>query len=155
MKPESLNALLIDRELGELPPETVELLEAWLVEHPDSAAAVPPLRRTLETTGAAVRTFPELARLEPNVLELPVSRFRLVPLALAASVLILLGGTAWLGFRAGQDSVQKATAGNHREPSSVPPAKAVKNSGPWTRYALASGPRGGLTVVRRDINRQP
>ena len=64
MKPESLHALLIDRELGELPPETVELLEAWLAEHPESAAAAPSIRRTLETAGAAVRRFPELGRPE-------------------------------------------------------------------------------------------
>ena len=71
MKPESLHALFIDRELGELPPEAVELLEAWLAEHPESTAAVPSIRRTLETTSAAVRRFPVLARPESNVIALP------------------------------------------------------------------------------------
>ncbi len=152
MKPESLHALLIDRELGELPSETVELLESWLAEHPESAAAVPTIRRTLETTSAAVRRFPELGRPESNVIALPAARFRLIPLALAASVLILLSGAAWLGFRAGQGSAQKAMAGNPREPVTAAPATAIKNNGPWARYALASDPRGGLTVVRRDAN---
>jgi ferric-dicitrate binding protein FerR (iron transport regulator) len=155
MKPESLHALLIDRELGELSSDTVELLEAWLAEHPESAAAVSSIHRTLETTSATVRRFPELARPESNVSAFPAPRFRLIPLALAASVMILLGGTAWLGFRAGQESAQNAMAGNHRESVNTPSANAAKNAGPWARYALASAPRGGLTVVRRDINPQP
>lgn len=155
MKSESLQALLIDGELGELSSETVELLEAWLAEHPESTAAVPSIRRTLETTSAALRRFPELARPEPNVIAFPARRFRLIPLALAASVLILLGGSAWLGFRAGEASAQKAMAGNHPETAPPPPANAVHNTGPWARYTLASDPRGGLTVVRHDINPQP
>lgn len=156
MKPESLHALFIDRELRELSPEAVELLEAWLTEHPESTAAAASIRRTLETTSAAVRRFPELSQPEltdpeDKIVVFPVSRFRLVPLALAASILILLGGTTWLGFRFGQESAQRAMAENHREPAPAPPANAIKSAGPWARYALASNPRGGLTVVRRDI----
>jgi hypothetical protein len=155
MKTESLHALLLDRELGELPSETLELLDAWLAEHPESTAAVPSIRRTLETASAAVRRFPELSRPEPGVITFPGSRFRLIPLAWAASILILLGGSAWLGFRAGQDSAQKAMAGNHREPEIALPAHAIQKGGPWARYAFASDPRGGLTVVRRDSNPRP
>lgn len=152
MKPESLHALLIDRELGELSSDTVELLEAWLAEHPEFAAAVPSIHRTLETTSATVRRFPELARPESNVSAFPAPRFRLIPLALAASILVLLGGTAWLGFRVGHASAQKAMAGSHREPATASPANAFKHNGPWARYALASDLRGGLTLVRRDTN---
>ena len=152
MKPESLHALLIDRELGELPSEAAELLEAWLAEHPESTAAVPSIRRTLDTAGAAVRRFPELAQPEPNVIAFPAARFRWVPLALAASIMLLLGGTAWLCFRAGQVSTQQAVAGAGRETAIAPPANAARNSGPWARYALVSDPRGELTVVRRDRN---
>ncbi|MBI4328036.1 MAG: hypothetical protein HY674_22625 [Chloroflexi bacterium] len=155
MKIESLHALLIDRELGELSAESIELLETWLAEHPESATAVSSIRRTLESARAAVRRFPELARPESNAIALPIPRFRLVPLALAASILILFGATAWLGFRAGQESAQKALAGNRGELGPAPPAYAVKSAGPWARYALASDPRGGLTVVRRDPNTQP
>ena len=155
MKPESLHALLIDRELGELPAEAAELLDAWLAEHPESARAVPPIRRTLATASAAVRRFPDLARPESSVLAFPAPRFRLVPMALAASILILLGGAGWLGFRAGQQSARQALAASHREPPPAVPSKAVKRDGPWARYALASNPRGGLTVVRCDPNPQP
>lgn len=152
MKPESLHALLIDRELGELSPETAELLDAWVTEHPGSATAAPSIRATLETARAAVRRFPELARPESELVAFPVPRFRLVPLALAASVLILVGGSAWLGFHAGQQSGQKALAASRGATPTLSPANAVKHDGPWARYAFASNPRGGLTVVRRDPN---
>lgn len=152
MRPESLQALLLDRELGELPAETVELLEAWLAAHPESATSVPALRRTLETTQAAIRRFPELARPEPGRIASPVFRWRLVPLALAASLVLVFGGSAWLGFRAGRQAAQPGLAGNDPTPGTVAPVEPRPSAGPWARYALASGPRGGLTVVRRDLN---
>jgi hypothetical protein len=155
MKPESLHALLIDRDLGELSADTVELLDAWLAEHPESAGIVPSLRRTLETAGAAVRRFPELARPEPpqpkrKIFVFPV--FRLMPLAWAAAVLILLAGSGWLGFRAGQQSAQHAQAAKPRALTPTAAVNTVKREGPWARYALATAPRGGLTVVRYDSN---
>lgn len=160
MKPESLNALLLDRELGELTPEAAELLDAWLAEHPESAAVVPSIRRTLDTTSTAVRRFPKLAQPEadrptPNVIAFLVSHFRGVPLAWAASIMILLGASAWLGFRASQESPRTSTVAIHRQPVTALPASAAKQDGPWARYALASDPRGGLTIVRRDIHPQP
>ena len=155
MKPESLQALLIDRELGELPPETAELLDAWLAGHPEDNAAAPAIRHTLETTGAAVRRFPELARPEANVIAFPPHRFPAIPLAWAASILLLLGGTAWLGFRVGEHSAQRTAAETHLSPALAPAVGAARDSGPWTRYALASNPRGGLTVVRRNPVTQP
>lgn len=148
MEPESLQALLIDRELGELSPEAAELLDAWLASHPESAASIPPLRDALQTARAAVRQYPELAQPEPAILALPARRFRLVPLALAASVALMLGGAAWLGFHAGQLSTTQALAAASRAPAAVPAADSPVPGGPWARYALASDPRGGLTVVR-------
>jgi ferric-dicitrate binding protein FerR (iron transport regulator) len=152
MKPESLQALLIDRELGELSSDTIELLEAWLADHPESAAAIPPLRRTLATTKTAVRRYPALARPGLDAIQLPRWRVGWAPLALAASVLILLGGTAWVGFRAGRQSAQQIMARSQIKPGEGPPAKAVNAGGPWARYALASSPHGGLRVVRRDLH---
>jgi len=155
MKPESLHALLIDRELGELSAEAVELLDAWLAEHPESSVAPGSIRRTLETTSAALRRFPELARAEhkSNVLAFPAPRLRLIPLALAASILILLGGATWFGFQAGQQFAQKTAS--HQNASAVPRENLVNRAGPWARYALASDPRGGLTVVRHNAKPQP
>lgn len=149
MKPESLQALLVDCELGELSPEGAELLEAWLAEHPEAAGATPSIRRTCATAGAAMRRFPELVQPESRAVPLYPFRFRLAPLALAASLLVLLGGTAWLGFRAGRASVPEVVAANHRLVGNALPTHPVRADGPWARYQLVSDPRGGLNVIRR------
>jgi hypothetical protein len=161
MKSESLSTLFIDRELGELSPEAVELFDAWLAEHPQAAAVGPSVRRTLVTTRAAVRLFPELARPEPNLTppqEEPFAirlqsgpRFRWMPLAMSASIIVLLSASAWLGFLAGEGSAQRAA--KQSEPAS--PAlhtRTVKPVGPWARYGLTTDPHGGLTLIRRDNN---
>jgi hypothetical protein len=157
MKPESLQALLIDRECGELSAEAGELLDGWLAEHPESAALAGSIRRSVATASAAVRRFPELARAEcaPRVIIFPALRRRLIPLALAASILILLGGATWLGFHAGQQFAQKTASPSQQKAGPVPSENVVNRPGPWARYALASDPRGGITVVRRDVNPQP
>jgi hypothetical protein len=149
MQTESLQALLIDRELGELSSEAVELLEAWLAEHAEATEAVPDFHRTCATAQAAVRRFPELVRPEPNLITLPPRRFGLTPLALAASLLVLLGGTAWVGFRAGRASRPETVANDHREVGIAPPDNAVKYDRPWAQYRLVPDPRGGLGVIRR------
>ncbi len=158
MKTESLNALLMDRELGELQPEALELLEAWLAEHPGDAASVPSIRRTLSTATAAVHRYPELAKPEIPVrisrtygFELP--RWRLVPLAVAASVLILVAGTSWLAYLAGQSSAQNNVA-VQRPKLSNQTQLASKQPDPWTHYALAPDRHGGLTIIRRDTKPQ-
>jgi hypothetical protein len=164
MKPESLHALLLDRELGELSAEAAELLDAWLAEHPQSASAAPALRRTVATTRAAVRRFPELARPEPEIAPSRLARrfhiapgrsaaasngrrFNWAPVALAASLMLALGAGAWLGFRAGEGSAERVARQGRPAPAMHP--HAAGPSGPWARYALASDPRGGLTLVRR------
>ena len=162
MKAESLQALLLDRELGELSPEAAELLDAWLAEHPQSAAAAPSLRQAVAATRAAVRRFPELARPEPSPraarFKLPQFRlpsapwFRWTTLAAAASLVLLLGAVTWLGFRAGQDSTRQTA--KQAPPAPALHASVAKPSGPWARYALASGPQG-LSIIRRDRNSQP
>lgn len=161
MNPASLNALIIDRELGELPPEAAELLDAWLTEHPESADEVARTRRTLQTTQAAIRRFPELARPEPSVqpeaevISLPAVRSRFMSFALAASVLLLAGGTGWLGFRAGRVTAPSVAGQSPIQSTSASSAQAVGSSGPWARYALAVDPRGRLLAVRRDPHTQP
>ena len=155
MKSESIEALLIDRELGELSPEAVELLEAWLSEHSEFFAEVSAVRDTLEVTRAAVRRFPDLARPDTEVGAFARPRFRLVPLAWAAAVVIMLGSSGWLGFRAGHESALRSAGVQPQVPAAAAVAKAANNTGPWARYALASDPRGGLTVVRRHFNPQP
>ena len=156
MKTDSLNALLIDRELGELAPETTDLLEAWLEEHPESAPLTGAVRRSLGVTRDAVRKYPELARpeaplLEPRVTTSSVRRSRLVPLALAASILLLLGGGAWVGFLAGRDPALRTASVGQRASNATPAASAATTrNNPWAHYVLAPDPRGGLTIVRHN-----
>lgn len=172
MKPESLQALLIDREMGELPSEAVELLEAWLAGHPDAAAEAAAIRRTLETASAAVLRHPELARTETdrikpvawrawlpracvrlaeagrNVLVPAYRRRRLFPLGLAVSILFVAGVSAWLGYRTARHSAPSSSP----EPVAVSPTRSAPDNGPWARYTIAADPRGGLTVVRHDAS---
>jgi ferric-dicitrate binding protein FerR (iron transport regulator) len=148
MKPESLQALLMDRELGELSAEATELLEAWLADHPAAAAAAPNTHQLHGAVRTVFARFPELARPTPAVRRLfPRRRGWWVPVALAASFLALLAGTSWVGFRLGQASTQPTVALSPREPS---PAVAAATPASWATYALVSNPRGGLNVVRRS-----
>jgi hypothetical protein len=152
MRPETLRALLIDRELGELPSETLELLDLWLAEHSEYTREVAKLRTTLEITSRTLASCPELGRPEPKVFSMEKSASFPVPLALAASVLMLLGFSSWIGFRAGHHSANRIPSPEQLEPRSPREANVTKQTGPWAQYALVSAPQGGLTVVRRDLN---
>ena len=150
MKRESFNSLLIDRELGELTPETLELINAWLTEHPEFTSDIAPVQRTLAMTKTVMERFPELARPEDNIIVPPPGVFHANSLALVASLCVLLGGVTWLGFRAGRDSAQsklvetKLRSTVHSQPHKSQPA------GPWAHYGVVSAPRGGLMIVRQD-----
>ncbi|HUJ42136.1 MAG TPA: hypothetical protein VLW52_00890 [Opitutaceae bacterium] len=62
MKPETLDALLLDRAMGELPPEVAELLEAHLARHPEAARQAEKLASTLQLARQAMRIADELPR---------------------------------------------------------------------------------------------
>jgi anti-sigma factor RsiW len=53
MNPEQLESLLIDRELGELPPAVVALLEAHLAQDPSAARQAADIQATLQLTRRA------------------------------------------------------------------------------------------------------
>lgn len=146
MKPESLHALLTDRELGELSPEAGELLDAWLAEHP-GAAATPDVRRLHGTVRTVFARFPELTRPRSLAWRHSACRRGWVALAWAASVVALLAGTSWVGFRLGQTSARPTVTLRQQEPLR-PAASAASSS--WASYALVPDPRGGLNVVRRS-----
>lgn len=67
MKPETLQALLIDRSLGEMPAETAELLDAYLAEHPTAAAEAVCLGQTV----ALARSASLMPACEEHPLPLP------------------------------------------------------------------------------------
>ncbi|HKQ49332.1 MAG TPA: hypothetical protein VJZ71_14775 [Phycisphaerae bacterium] len=112
MDHETLERLLIDRQLGELPPDTQRLLEAYMQLSPADAGTSEEIHAVIDVASQALRAEPpptpeELPplslsapqassrRLDAASLKPQASRAR--PLALAASiVLAFLLGTRWV-----------------------------------------------------------
>ena len=101
MKSETLRSLLVDKELGELTPDVVELLDAYLTAVPEAQAEADAMTRTVETARETVRRFPELAATPTTTatLRTEVIRHWFAPsLAYAAALIAVAGIAAWLGF---------------------------------------------------------
>lgn len=156
MKPETLNALLVDHELGELPPDVTELLNAYLGMAPSARHEADIMARTVRTAREAVRRFPELARdteahSPSNVLPLVA---KLAPwLARAATLVAVAGLGAWLGYRAGVNSIpaeneRVANVGDTRTVASSPAGADFKNL--WARYDVAYDQRRGVFTIARQ-----
>jgi hypothetical protein len=62
MKPESLESLLLDHVMGELPPEVGELLEAYLAHNPEAARQAAGLAATAQLARQAAALTPETPR---------------------------------------------------------------------------------------------
>ena len=60
MKSETLRSLLVDKELGELTPDVVELLDAYVTSVPEARSQIDIVARTVHTTRETMRRFPEL-----------------------------------------------------------------------------------------------
>lgn len=58
MKPEHLESLLLDRELGELSPAATALLEEYLARHPEAADPAKRLTATVDLARQALATPP-------------------------------------------------------------------------------------------------
>lgn len=104
MKSETLRSLLVDRELGELAPEVVELLDAYLATVPEARAEADTMARTVHTARETVRRFPELVATAPITATSRIEAIRpwFAPsLAYAAALIAVAGIAMWLGFRAG------------------------------------------------------
>lgn len=153
MKPSSLHALVIDRHLGELSPEAVELLETYLADHPNAQAEAERIAASLQITHDAVLRHPELvARPEAAAPAVPA---RKTPrrsswihswVARAAAVLLLTAAAGSAGFMAGRSEAPGTMT--VAEVTSPPAAQARKES-PWARYRMTFDPAGeGLQVVR-------
>jgi anti-sigma factor RsiW len=61
MNPEALDRLLIDRAVGELPPDTSALLEAYLQTDPDASKQAVQLEKTMRLAKKALTPSPEPA----------------------------------------------------------------------------------------------
>lgn len=62
-----LESLLLDRELGELPPAVTALLDAYLADHPDANAHAVNLSATVQLARRAVAPPAHTSSPEPNL----------------------------------------------------------------------------------------
>ncbi|MBM4156263.1 MAG: hypothetical protein FJ221_14730 [Lentisphaerae bacterium] len=143
MNPEALEALVVDRELGELSPEAADLLEAYLRLSPEARASAGAMAAAVGVARATVRNHPGLA---------PIPRPGPVPLpgwtswlARAAAAVLLLGGGIWIGRRA-----EVGSAGIPAGPAvAATGSPAARAANPWARYQVAYDARRGAYTVAR------
>ena len=154
MKPETLDALIIDRELGELPADVVELLDNYLQLAPADRQEAETMSRTISTTRETVRRFPELSRgtAQPsptNIISLPQWFTPWVARTAVVAAVATMGG--WLGYRAGTNSVSVQSARLDRKPVAetvVAPPTTANTRELWARYNVAFDQRRGeLTIA--------
>ncbi len=163
MNAQSLQALVIDRHLGELSPEACELLAHHLEQHPAARAEAEQTLQALALTEQVVRQHAELAPAgplrEPSSVEVPVSRVparRLTAslLAKAAGLVLLAGICGSAGFFAGR--VRPEAPGSGAAASSPVVVASTTTSQPradrpWASYKLTQAPDGsGMRIVRTD-----
>jgi len=154
MKPETLDALLIDRELGELPSDVIELLDSYLQLAPPARRQAEVMARTVGTARETLRRFPELARgtevqSPPNVT--PPAQWLAPWLARAAVIVAVAAVGGWLGYRAGINSSSVESA----RPNETSGAQTVasRQGGAdrkdlWARYNVAfDRHRGTFTIA--------
>ena len=140
MKPETFRALLIDRQLGELPPEIAGLVDAYLEAVPAARAEADAVARTLHTTRETVRRFSELAPAVEAEAEVPVTSI-FYWLARAAALVVVAVLAGWLGYRVGRSDVAV------NKPAVVTQVAEHRFDGLWTRYQVAYDARRGAFVV--------
>ena len=130
MKTETLRALLVDRELGELPPEVKELLDAYIEVVPATRSEVEATTRTLSTARETVRRYPNL-EVTTETKVIPIWMW----LARAAAV-IVVAAAGWFALRPGKTA----------PPVVQRPVKKV-----WAQYQVAyDSSRGRYVVAQQD-----
>ena len=144
MNPETLRGLLVDRELGELAPDIVELLDAYLEAVPAARSEANAMARTVSTARQTVRRFPDLAPTSETETEsrvIPMISWLAPWLARAAALVAVAGLAAWIGYHAG---VSGSSAGRTKVV-----ARAVDHrfDGLWTRYQVAYDSHRAAFVV--------
>lgn len=157
MKSETLRALLVDNELGELAPDTKELLEAYLAAVPAARAESESTRQTLSIAREATRAFPEMVYADRAVTERARRSRRddsadskswdiygvIVQLIRAAALITVAVACWWIGFQAGVKD-----QGTSTQTVSRPVDHRFENL--WTRYQVAYDPQRGSYVVEKQ-----
>lgn len=164
MKPHELQALVVDWQMGELRPEVIALLEAYLDQNPDARKEVGQIEETLRLTRKAVQQHPELVPSPGTELKADeptgtggsrrLLRGGLVPAWFKAAAVLALAGLVGLGgYKLGTSrnlvgGVVMATL-PPETPASAPVADASSTGGPWAKYQLARhDERRGFQVFR-------
>jgi hypothetical protein len=129
MNTETLRALLVDRQLGELPPDTTELLDAYIAAVPAARAEAEATARTMNVTRDTIHRYPEL---------LPEAEKKAIPVFLwlirAAAAIAVVAAAGWFVFRTSKTTpvVQNG-------------AKTM-----WAQYQVAYDSRRGEYVVTQQ-----
>ena len=143
VNPETLEALVVDRELGELSPEAAELLEAYLRLSPEARGHARAMAETVRTARGAVRRFPGLAPV-PRTGPVPLAQW-MPRLARAAAAVLLLGGGVWIGRRA-----EVGSAGTPAPAVAASGSPSARAANPWARYQVAFDARRGAYTIARN-----
>ena len=155
MKPESLQALIIDQHAGELTPDVADLLDAYLASNPAAQEEAARILDALSLTSQAVVQHPELARVSTRATHaVPRTRQRWTPplWLKAAAVVMLAALTAMAGFWVGR--AQPVSGAGSSAIASTAPVSPRKDS-PWAKYRMGPDPLGnGIRVVRVDTMEQ-
>lgn len=153
MKTESLHALVMDHQAGELPSEVAELLESYLASNPEARAESEQLLNVMEVTRQTVIRYPELARTFDPVTTPEMIRIsppgwpgwlKIAALVVFAALMAMGGyhegsGRALIGFR---DQEQARTK-----------TETPRKDSPWARYRMQTDLVGKIQVVRVDAER--
>ncbi len=92
MKPESLDALILDRALGELSPEAAEMLDEHLARDPECAARAARISLTVSAATSSL-SDPQAVRSRDD--SLPKPRWRAAVLQTAPDSAALQGRSSW------------------------------------------------------------
>ena len=147
MNPETLRGLLVDRELGELAPDIVELLDAYLEAVPAARSEANAITRTISTTRETVRHFPDLTPTSETEAEsrvIPMISWLTPWLARAAALVAVAGLAAWIGYHAG---VSGSSAGRTEV---IARAADHRFDGLWARYQVAYDSHRAAFVVEKQ-----
>jgi anti-sigma factor RsiW len=160
MKPEMLETLLLDRALGELPPEVAALLDAHLAQTPDAAIRAAEFADTLQlarTAVAAPRETPRALDLERlrRAHRAQHSATRRSEILRLAACLALGLGLGWLARTPSPHTVIAAATPRPVPVVSVPtpPPAAAPTTRFWSVARLIAEERAQSATENRSDNR--
>jgi len=135
MKQETLQAFLVDRELGELTADVTELLDAYVAAVPAAQAEANATTRTVSTARDTIRRYPYLVPTAGTETEvIPIFLW----LARIAAVIAVAAIAGWVGYRTGHAGKTAPTVVENRV------------HGVWAQYQVAYDSRRGAFVVAQQ-----